>query len=479
EPFSIQRKITEEDFPYSVMRIRSSMTDVQVSVDGQEIFSFNISDNASWFHAPYPSTWHLVDIPVSENLGRNLRITFSSPTREFTGYVNPIMIGRGEALILDIFYSRVANFVISALLAFLSITAFALAPWMKDPAIRKHSIYLASFALVASVWILSESTLLQFFTPNRIIIASTSYILNLIMPLILVLFFRDIVLTGYKRTMTLFVHILQALLLVEILLQITGVLSFIASTIFSIIAITGFSLFLIYALAQEGYRKGNEVARRYLRIFLILFVFVCIIIAAFFIQAYNELSSYLATGVLLFYILILRESFKTIGSLIEHKNMTTIYKRMAFEDHLTQGNNRSAFERDIIRHQRERNTFRLVLLDLNNLKGINDTYGHAEGDYAIVESYRSLVEALGEKGTAYRISGDEFACVMQDLDIDAYRRFTEEVNEYLKKKSEQKPFDLVLAFGTRVYDHNTEFNDFYRSVDIQMYEHKKQLKAVM
>ena len=33
EPFSIQRKITEEDFPFSVMRIRSSMTDVQVSID--------------------------------------------------------------------------------------------------------------------------------------------------------------------------------------------------------------------------------------------------------------------------------------------------------------------------------------------------------------------------------------------------------------------------------------------------------------
>lgn len=50
---------------------------------------------------------------------------------------------------------------------------------------------------------------------------------------------------------------------------------------------------------------------------------------------------------------------------------------------------------------------------------------------------------------------------------------------YLKEKSDQKPFDLVLAFGTRVYDHTTDFNAFYRSVDIQMYEHKKQLKVVL
>lgn len=479
EPFSIQRKITEDDFPYSVMRIRSSMTDIQVFIDTREIFSFNISDNTSSIHAPYPSTWHLVDIPVSENLGRNLKITFSSPTQEFTGYINPIMIGRGEALILDIFFARVVNFLISALLSFLSIAAFLLVPWIKDPAIRKHSIYLASFALASSLWILSESTLLQFFIPNRAVIASTSYILNLVMPLILVLFFRDIVLKGYRRTMTVFAHILQVLLLIEIILQITGVLPFISSTIYSIMAITGFSLFLIYALAQEGYRKGNKVAKRYLNIFIILFVFVCIIFTAFFLKAYNELSSYLASGVLLFYILILRESFKSIGALIEHRNMTTIYKRMAFEDHLTQGNNRSAFERDITRHQRETRHFRLVLLDLNNLKHINDTYGHAEGDYALVESYRALEQALEDKGTPYRISGDEFACVMEESEETVYRQFTEQVNSYLKEKSEQKPFDLVLAFGTSVYDHSTEFNAFYRSVDIQMYEHKKQLKAVM
>ncbi len=480
EPFSIQRTITEEDFPFSVMRIRSSMTDVQVSIDSREIFSFTISDdNASGIHAPYPSTWHLVDIPVTEHLGKILKISFSSPTTQFTGYINPIMIGRGEALVLDIFFSRVVNFVISALLSFLSIAAFALVPWIKDPAIRRHSIYLASFALASGIWILSESTLLQFFIPNRAVIASTSYILNLIMPLVLVLFFRDIVLTGYRRVMTFFVYILQTLLLIEIILQLSGVLTFISSTIFSIMAITGFSLFLIYALVQEGYRKGNTVARRYLNIFIILFLFVCIIFVAFFIQEYNELSSYLATGVLLFYILILRESFKSIGSLIEHRNMTTIYKRMAFEDHLTQGNNRSAFERDVIRHQRERSLFRLVLLDLNNLKRINDTFGHAEGDYALIESYRALDEALEGKGAAYRISGDEFACILDDPDEEFFTEFSQKVKTYLKEKSEQRPFDLVLAVGTRVYDHTTDFNAFYRSVDIEMYEHKKQLKVVL
>ena len=479
EPFSIQRKITEKDFPYSVMRIRSSMTDVQVFIDTREIFSFNISDNSSWIHAPYPSTWHLVDIPVSENLGKNLRITFSSPTQEFTGYINPIMIGRGEALVLDIFFSRVVNFVISALLSFLSVAAFALVPWIKDPAIRKHSIYLASFALTSGLWILSESTLLQFFIPNRAVIASTSYILNLIMPFVLVLFFRDIVLTGYKKIMTAFAHTLQILLIVEILLQISGILPFISSTVYSIIVIIAFSLFLIYALTQEGYRKGNEVAKRYLNIFIILFLFVCIIFVAFFIQKYNELSSYLATGVLLFFILILKESIKSIGELIDHRNMTTIYKKMAFEDHLTQGNNRSAFERDVIRHQRERRPFRLVLLDLNNLKRINDTFGHAEGDYALIESYKALDEALERMGTAYRISGDEFACILYEPDEEIYRRFAERVNTYLKKKSEEKPFTIVLAFGTSVYYHKTEFNSFYRSVDIQMYEHKKQLKMVL
>lgn len=476
--YSIERLINQEDFIYPVIRIRSSMMNVNAYIDNQLIYSFDVTSNYKNFHLPYPASWQLIEIPITDSIGKTLKITFSSPTSQFSGLINSIMIGKGEALIFDIIENNFLNLIISFLIILLSLFALSTLLWTKKLGIEKHIIYLSSFGISAGLWIISESTLLQLFISNRFLIASTSYILNLLLPLIIVLFFRDIVLEGFKKIITFIASLNFIFLLLEMVLQLTGIVSFISSTLLSIIAIIISSITLIYCLINEGYKKNNPKAKHYLLLFLALFLVAAIIMGLFISGVYQNLEKYLSLGVFGFFLLVMSDVIKSIYGLIETKNKSLVYKQLAYQDYLTKGWNRTAFEEDIDKLLNQKIPFRLILLDLNYLKLINDSYGHAEGDYAIIESYNALNNTIIDNGKSYRISGDEFACIIYDISNETLEKYKDQVGKILKESSKDKPYNIVLALGTNVYNQNQNFRDFYKNVDTEMYKNKKILKAL-
>jgi diguanylate cyclase (GGDEF)-like protein len=475
--YSIERTINRKDFIYPILRIRSSMMDVHAYIDNQLIHSFDATTNDTDFHEPYPASWQLIEIPIADSIGKTLKITFSSPTTQFSGLINSIMIGKGEAIILDLIQHNFIILIISIFLILLSIFALVTVFWTNKLGITKHIIYLAFFGIASGFWIISESTILQLLIPNRFLISSTSYIINLLLPLIIALFFRDVVLEGFKKLITIIAKSIMCLSVCEIILQLTGTVSLITSTLFSIIMIIILSVILIYCLINEGYKKDNPRARHYLFIFLALFIFASIIMGLFISGVYQNLGKYLTFGVFGFYILLMSDAIKSIHDLMETKNKAFFYKQLAYEDYLTKGWNRTAFEQDIEKLTNQGISFRLVLLDLNHLKQINDTYGHVEGDYTIIESYNSIKEPIKDKGKSYRISGDEFACIIYDTSNEIFEKYKNQVNLTLKEKAKNKPYEPVLAFGTKIYYECENFTDFYKKVDIEMYKHKKMLKT--
>ncbi len=475
--YSIERTITHEDFIYPVIRIRSSMMNVYAYIDDELISSFDVSNNQTILEEPLPASWQLIDIPVADSIGKTLKITFSSPTPYFSGLINSILIGRGEAIILDIIQDNYLSIIISIFIISLSIFVLATIFWTRKLGITKHIVYLATFGIASGLWIISESTLLQLFVPNKILVSSTSYILNLISPLIVAYFFRDVVLKGHQKLLSVIASSFFYLLILEFILQLSSKVLFIESTIYSIILIGIAAIILIICLIDEGFKKGNKKAKHYLFIFLVLFVFAAIIMILFVFGVYQDLGKYLALGVFGFYLLVMSDTMASINTLIETRNKTLIYKQLAYEDYLTKGWNRTAFEQDIDKLIKHGTVFRLVLLDLNHLKQINDTYGHLEGDYAIMESYRSIKESVRDGGKSYRISGDEFACIIYNTDEKILEEYRSKINQILIESSKNKPYNIILALGTKIYDCNENFTEFYRKVDIEMYKHKKILKS--
>lgn len=475
--YSIERVITKKDFSFSTLLIRSSMMNINAYIDNQLIFTLDVSSKYNNLNLPYPASWQLIEIPVENAINKTLKITFSSSTSHFSGLINPIMLGNGEALIFHILGKNKVNLVISVMIIILSLFSISTLFWLNETGNPKHIIYLALFGIASSLWIISESTLLQLFTSNQFLISSTSYILNLGLPLIIILFFRDIVFEGFYKLFTIISTLIIALLFVELYLQFTNKMFFITSTLLSIIMIAICSCLIIICLIYEGYKKNNSKAKHYFLIFLALFIVAAIIMGLFISGVYQNLEKYLSLGVFGFFLLVMSDMIKSINNLIEARNKSVMYKQLAYEDYLTKGNNRAAFEKDVEQLIEQKKVFRLVLLDLNHLKQINDTYGHSEGDYAIIESYNSLNETIKNTGKSYRISGDEFACILYDISEDIFENYSKHLTQDLKDKSKDKPYDIVLAIGSKIYNEAENFTLFYKKVDVEMYKHKNHLKS--
>ncbi len=90
-------------------------------------------------------------------------------------------------------------------------------------------------------------------------------------------------------------------------------------------------------------------------------------------------------------------------------------EEQAFTDTLTGVKNRRALDYVLRRHAAAGDRFTLMLLDLDWFKAVNDTLGHAAGDYVLQQVARVLTEETRGQDVVARVGGDEFVLVLRDL----------------------------------------------------------------
>jgi len=124
--------------------------------------------------------------------------------------------------------------------------------------------------------------------------------------------------------------------------------------------------------------------------------------------------------------------------------------------------------------------FSFVVIDLNDLKGVNDEYGHQEGDRLL----RTFADAVKDniRGTDYfaRIGGDEFALILNELNrIDSSKVFLR-IMQDLESNHTSLPYKITFSYGITLYpDEATNSDALYVSSDEKMYVMKRRYKEVM
>ena len=120
--------------------------------------------------------------------------------------------------------------------------------------------------------------------------------------------------------------------------------------------------------------------------------------------------------------------------------------------------------------------FCLAIVDINGLKATNDNYGHECGDRIITDTARFITQAFGAENI-YRIGGDEFIVIREDLSEETVARIFDRVDTDVSRfNREEKDYAMILSFshGSAAYrpGEDSSYKDVFKRADDSMYQGK-------
>lgn len=112
----------------------------------------------------------------------------------------------------------------------------------------------------------------------------------------------------------------------------------------------------------------------------------------------------------------------------------------------------------------------IISLDINGLKQLNDQYGHAEGDRALVSVANTINNYTGASVSLYRTGGDEFMMLCYRVDEKKVQDMISSIEADLEKTKYR------CAIGYVMYSHQSTFDSACQIADQMMYENKRNMK---
>jgi diguanylate cyclase (GGDEF)-like protein len=169
----------------------------------------------------------------------------------------------------------------------------------------------------------------------------------------------------------------------------------------------------------------------------------------------------------------------------QHLQELEKYKNESLVDALTGCYNRNYFEKfkkDNFDPNRDHNHLGLIFIDLNGLKKINNTLGHAAGDKLIKNNAVFLKVNLRRKDLVVRFGGDEFViiCHNQQNDDNFEAILTARMSYLRDLKAKDPDTPISFAFGVAVYDQVRDSKDIEETqklADRRMYQDKAVVKS--
>lgn len=184
---------------------------------------------------------------------------------------------------------------------------------------------------------------------------------------------------------------------------------------------------------------------------------------------------------------IIKYFAEQIGVALKNAQLLEKILFMSQYDSLTKACNRSFFEEqlDLLHNEsvKFKHVYSLVILDMNDLKLVNDSYGHEAGDELIV-ALTDYIQNYEQKPTLFgRIGGDEFALVYKDKTCQDVHRIMQSIRDHFNnvpfKHNNQEILNISFSYGVASYPNDGEdIIKLLKNADYLMYIDKRQAKEI-
>ena len=418
-----------DDFTQTSFAIRSSLQDVRFYVDG-ELRSEYHTDKTRLNGKNSASRY--VFCPTSEkDAGKMLQIELTTHTDNYSGVVNTVYCGDKGDIWASIFRDYGLETIIAFFLLFVGLVTIIFSVALGIAYHTRFDMeYLGWCILMGAAWMLGESKLRQLWIPNVSILSAVCFLVILLCPVPVLIYMDSVQKKRYTRMYHAIGYAAVADFVVCTLLHLAGVKDFIETLLVSqgILVITFLAVCTTFGI--DFFRKrAGEYGLTLIGMLIAMMSVVVEVVSTYYVVVLSGIFTGIGMLVLLFANIV-----RTVQSV---RDMEIQKKRIEKEnyDHLTGLPMRSRGEAMIADLIMEQDGC-LVFCDMDNLKKINDIYGHKAGDRAL-GCLGTLLKDVGEPSVACRLGGDEFLLFLPEATKDqAQERIKQLFAQFIEKKDE-------------------------------------------
>ncbi|MDN5334958.1 MAG: hypothetical protein PWP59_2220 [Sphaerochaeta sp.] len=454
----------------------SSMASVSVKVNDEALYSFE-GPQKGWAVPVFGGTYtHFIRLEEA-HLGGELSITFGyTSNNSFAGHFKPVYNGTKTDLLFhelrewpSLFYG------FSLLLIGFLVLLFSLSIQTDEE--RKSFFYFGLVLLALGGWVFSQTPSKFLLFRNPALPMNLSFAALFLLPLFLVNYIIHSYPVGKWVTPFLYIsHFFASIYVLGGALQLFGITQYTDLLLPCGVFLALFLLSLFTLLFVEYYR-GNQDLRSFLvamglLLSSILAEVILLILGISLDSAVILHFGMAASAVVLFWRSATLMRIKTKSICKEQLLLS-----LAYSDALTEVGNRAAYDREVSRIQtsKDKQVLGILMMDVNDLKKINDTQGHTQGDLVLRDFARRLQKLLPFRAKIYRYGGDEFIALISDVSEEEMQKLADRILSPFPFGNKLHYF-VAVGFDRYIPKRKDRFHQCVGRADEAMYACKHSMK---
>ena len=435
-------------------------------------------------------SWHFVNLPPHKD-GDILRLDLYSYQYDGSEAVHEMYKGRAVVIFKSMITDSMLRMLICLILSLVGIFYMAMhVMFNKLLKIRIHMAHVGICILLGGIYSSLHLALPALFAANVEILNSAEYLLLMVIPIFLLRYIDLMCDMKNSRLIGAAYAVLIINFAAQNLLNLFTPLTF-HSMLFMSHLVIMFTVYVIVRTAsadRNNYEMGDTETklRKNLLFVGLIVMFLAVIMDVFhlYFAKTQDASFFFRLGMIFFAAIVAAVNMICISDFTKRTAVSDLLRSMAYTDQLTGLSNRAQFERrldelDAEKHEHE--TVAVLVFDVNDLKKVNDNYGHQEGDVLIRLAAAAISSAFVGDFLSYRIGGDEFASIYSGRESRTY--IEHQIDMFFKRVenmnvSQPEHLKLSIAVGVAYMSVATSesISSVFRRADRIMYENKKEMK---
>ena len=468
-----------ETFPNhnTCIAIDTSMTSLEVIVDGKSLYQFQ-GPNKGWKRPVFGGSYtHFIRLP-DEMQGKELSLVYNfTSNNAFSGHIKAPVLGSKASLILTK-HAQWPSLVFGFTLMFVGIVSILIALVLHPNEEQKSLFYFGWVELAIGGWVFSQTSSKLLIIRNPALPMNLSFAALYLLPF----FLSHYVCSSYKvgngiKKMKTISLIFPLAYVIGGGLQYFGIVQYTDLLLISGLFL-GIFLFVLLAMTAYAFVRGNTKLSSFLLAMGILFITILVEEVLLALNIKLQSAVILHIGMSLSALVLCIHSVQLLHQKTQMICKEHLLVSMAYSDSLTAMGNRSAYDRridEVSCNVKKQKVIGVMVMDINDLKVINDTQGHKAGDAVLKDFAQKIRKLLPTDSELFRIGGDEFVAFIPMIRDDQLEELTNSVVQFFHPLK-RTTYSVAAGYDIFIPKKKEKFINVINRADSSMYRCKAEMK---